>query len=114
MYVSISLFHFQPAMKQSMGKSSVEIIVLLLTKKHTVEKADEKETVYITHCLFWVSVIGGIGNSLLYGLGVPYLDQNVKSKLSPMYMGIFVGFGGILDKANQDNFFIFFAMETSS
>ena len=54
MYVSISLFHFQPAMKQSMGKSSVEIILLLLTKKHTVEKADEKETVYITHCLFWV------------------------------------------------------------
>lgn len=105
MYVSISLFHFQPAMKQSMGKSSVEIILLLLTKKHTVEKADEKETVYITHCLFWV---------WLYGLGVPYLDQNVISKLSPMYMGIFVGFGGTLGKANQDNFFIFFAMETSS
>lgn len=59
-------------------------------------------------------VIGGIGNSPLYVLGVPYLDQNVKSKFSPMYMGILVGFGGILGKANQDNFFIFFAMETSS
>lgn len=50
-------------------------------------------------------VIGGIGNSPLYGLGVPYLDQNIKSNVSPMYMGIFVGFGGILGKASQDNFF---------
>ena len=41
-------------MKQPMGKSSVEKILLLLTKKHTVEKADEKEAVYITRCLFWV------------------------------------------------------------
>ena len=99
-------------MKQSMGKSSVEIILLLLTEKHTVEKADEKEAVYALFILGMV--IGGIGNSPLYGLGVPYLDQNVKSNLSPMYMGIFVGFGGILGEANRDNFFIFFAMETSS
>lgn len=43
-------------------------------------------------------VVAGIGNSPLYALGVPYMDQNVKAKVSPMYLGIFVGFGGILGK----------------
>ena len=82
-------------------------------KAHCGESRREGNSLY--YALFILGmVLGGIGNSPLYGLGVPYLDQNVKSKLSPMYMGIFVGFGGILGKANQDNFFIFFAMETSS
>lgn len=44
-------------------------------------------------------VIGGLGFSPLYALGVPYMDQNVKAKVSPMYLGIFVGFGGILGAA---------------
>jgi len=47
-------------------------------------------------------VIGGLGFSPLYALGVPYMDQNVKAKVSPMYLGIFVGFGGILGKCSLD------------
>lgn len=46
-------------------------------------------------------IIAGIGYSPLYSLGVPYMDQNVKRKNSPMYLGIFVGFGGILGKIGQ-------------
>lgn len=73
---------------------------------HCGESRREGSSLY--YALFILGmVIGGIGNSPLYGLGVPYLDQNIKSNVSPMYMGIFVGFGGILGKANQDKFFLF-------
>ena len=46
-------------------------------------------------------IIAEIGYSPLYLLGVPYMDQNVKRKNSPMYLGKFVGFGGILGKIGQ-------------
>ena len=46
-------------------------------------------------------IIAEIGYSPLYSLGVPYMDQNVKRKNSPMYLGKFVGFGGILGKIGQ-------------
>ena len=49
----------------------------------------------ITAILILGMIVAGIGNSPLYALGVPYLDQNVKENVSPMYLGIFVGFGGI-------------------
>ncbi|CAH3111261.1 unnamed protein product [Porites lobata] len=67
-------------------------------KAHCGESRREGNSLYYALCILGM-VIGGIGNSPLYGLGVPYLDQNVKSKLSPLYMGIFVGFGGILGAA---------------
>ena len=44
-------------------------------------------------------VVAGIGVSPLYTLGVPYMDENVNSKVSPMYMGTSWGFA-ILGKAS--------------
>ena len=38
-------------------------------------------------------IVAGIGSTPLYALGVPYVDENVKAKVSPMYLGIFVAFG---------------------
>ena len=56
--------------------------------------------------------MAGIGNSPLYALGVPYLDQNVKKKVSPMCLGIFVGFGGILGKKSLNHlvFYVLFCV----
>ena len=54
---------------------------------HCGESRREGSSLY--YALFILGmVVGGICNSPLYGLGVPYLDQDVKSNLSPMYMGI--------------------------
>lgn len=60
-------------------------------------------------------IVAGIGNSPLYALGVPYLDQNVKKKVSPMYLGIFVGFGGILGKKSLNHlvFYLLFVFSKS-
>ena len=38
-------------------------------------------------------VVAGIGSIPKYTLGIPYLDENVKAKVAPMYFGIFVAFG---------------------
>ena len=38
-------------------------------------------------------VVVGIGTPAQYVLGVPYVDENVKAKVSPMYLGIFIAFG---------------------
>ena len=54
-------------------------------------------------------IVAGVGNSPLNALGVPYMDQNVKNKVSPMYLGIFVGFGGILGKEIL-NYLVFYLL----
>ena len=37
--------------------------------------------------------VAGAGSTPLYALGVSYMDENVKAKVSPIYLGIFVAFG---------------------
>ena len=37
--------------------------------------------------------VAGVGSIPKYTLGIPYLDENVKAKVAPMYFGIFVAFG---------------------
>ena len=44
---------------------------------------------YYAALLCFGMLILGIGGSPLYVLGVPYLDESVKKKVSPMYIGIF-------------------------
>lgn len=42
--------------------------------------------------IFAVSLLGiGIGQTAIATLGIPYIDDNVKSKQSPMYMAITIG-----------------------
>jgi len=61
--------------------------------------ADRRRGSDLYYAMFLLGmIIAGIGYSPLYSLGVPYMDQNVKRKNSPTYLGIFVGFGGILGK----------------
>ena len=38
-------------------------------------------------------VVAGSGCTPMYALGIPYMDENVKAKASPMYVGIFAGSG---------------------
>ena len=38
-------------------------------------------------------VVMGCGCTPMYALGIPYLDENVKAKVSPMYVGIFAASG---------------------
>lgn len=63
---------------------------------------DRQRDSHLYYAVFLLGmIIAGIGYSPLFSLGVPYMDQNVKPKNSPMYLGIFVGFGGILRKIGQ-------------
>ena len=38
-------------------------------------------------------VVAGVGCTPMYALGIPYIDENVKAKVSPMYVGLFVASG---------------------
>ena len=38
-------------------------------------------------------VVAGAGCTPMYALGVPYMDENVKAKVSPLYVGLFVASG---------------------
>ena len=38
-------------------------------------------------------VVEGSGCTQMYALGIPYMDENVKAKVSPMYVGVFVAAG---------------------
>ena len=42
-------------------------------------------------------VVAGAGCTQMYTLGIPYMDENVKAKVTPMYVGIFAA-SGILGK----------------
>ena len=42
-------------------------------------------------------VVAGAGCTPMIALGIPYIDENVSAKASPMYVGIFVA-GGIAGK----------------
>ena len=53
--------------------------------------------------------VAGAGASPMYALGIPYIDENVKPKVSPMYLGFFVasGIGGKLLCYETGNSFSF-------
>ena len=38
-------------------------------------------------------VVMGCGCTPMYALGIPYMDENFKAKVSPMYVGIFAASG---------------------
>lgn len=43
-------------------------------------------------CIFFISLLSsGIGQTAISTLGIPYIDDNVSSKQSPMYMAITIG-----------------------
>ena len=42
-------------------------------------------------------VVAGAGCTPMYTLGIPYMDENVKAKVTPVYVGIFAA-SGILGK----------------
>ena len=60
------------------------------------EESATGNTVY-----YWLFFLGmlivGAGVTPMYALGIPYMDENVRSKVAPMYVGIFVA-SGILGK----------------
>ena len=37
--------------------------------------------------------VAGAGSTPMYSLGIPYIDENVKARVTPMYVGIFVASG---------------------
>ena len=43
-------------------------------------------------------VVAGSGCTPMYALGIPYVDENVKAKVTPMYVGVFVA-SGIIGKS---------------
>ena len=38
-------------------------------------------------------VVSGAGCTPMIALGIPYMDENVKAKASPMYVGVFMASG---------------------
>lgn len=47
---------------------------------------------FVVLAILAVSLLGiGIGQTAIATLGIPYIDDNVKSKQSPLYMAITIG-----------------------
>ena len=64
----------------------------LLGKSDCKEDTTSGNTLY--YALFILGmVVAGAGCTPMYALGIPYMDENVKAKVTPMYVGIFVASG---------------------
>ena len=67
-----------------------------LGKNQCKEETKGGNTLY--YALFVLGmVVAGAGCTPMYTLGIPYMDENVKAKVTPMYVGIFAA-SGILGK----------------
>ena len=67
-----------------------------LGKNQCKEETNGGNTLY--YALFVLGmVVAGAGCTPMYTLGIPYMDENVKAKVTPMYVGIFAA-SGILGK----------------
>ncbi|XP_073839641.1 organic anion transporting polypeptide 74D [Musca autumnalis] len=57
-----------------------------------IEQASHSKITVIVLCIFFGSLLSsGIGQTAVSTLGIPYIDDNVASKQSPMYMAITIG-----------------------
>lgn len=57
-----------------------------------LEQASHSKITVIVLCIFFASLLSsGIGQTAVSTLGIPYIDDNVASKQSPMYMAITIG-----------------------
>ncbi|XP_075160721.1 organic anion transporting polypeptide 74D [Haematobia irritans] len=57
-----------------------------------MEQASHSKITVIVLCIFFASLLSsGIGQTAVSTLGIPYIDDNVASKQSPMYMAITIG-----------------------
>ncbi|XP_037931515.1 solute carrier organic anion transporter family member 74D [Teleopsis dalmanni] len=57
-----------------------------------MEQASHSKITVIVLCIFFASLLSsGIGQTAVATLGIPYIDDNVASKQSPMYMAITIG-----------------------
>uniref|UniRef100_A0A1A9WTI7 Solute carrier organic anion transporter family member n=1 Tax=Glossina brevipalpis TaxID=37001 RepID=A0A1A9WTI7_9MUSC len=57
-----------------------------------LEQASHSKITIIVLCIFFGSLLSsGIGQTAVATLGIPYIDDNVSSKQSPMYMAITIG-----------------------
>lgn len=80
-------FFFGSKIKSSFIPSNESISVCL--KVDEFEDCNEmiRESVIAVSFLFMANFLKGIGSSAFYTVGTPYLDDNVKKKNSPIYLG---------------------------
>ncbi|KAH8300500.1 hypothetical protein KR018_009702 [Drosophila ironensis] len=61
-------------------------------EKRQLEQASHSKITVIVLCIFFGSLLSsGIGQTAVATLGIPYIDDNVGSKQSPMYMAVTIG-----------------------
>ena len=72
-------------------------------------KSDCEEEVATGNILYYAlfilgMVVAGAGCTPMIALGIPYMDENVSAKVSPMYVGIFFasGISGELSQVVSD------------
>ncbi|KAL7734099.1 hypothetical protein ACLKA6_011781 [Drosophila palustris] len=62
------------------------------TEERQLEQASHTKITVIVLCIFFGSLLSsGIGQTAVATLGIPYIDDNVGSKQSPMYMAVTIG-----------------------
>jgi len=55
-----------------------------------MEQRIQSKIITVVLAIFFVSLLGvGMGQTAVYTLGIPYIDDNVASRESPLYFGEF-------------------------
>ena len=82
------------------GKASANVSSVALCTANRTDPAEEacaEESVAGNVGYFSLFVLGmvlaGAGATPMYALGIPYIDENVKKKVAPMYVGAFTASG---------------------
>jgi dipeptide/tripeptide permease len=66
--------------------------VLACTETESAESLANQQLNYIVLVIFVISLYGvGVGQTAVSTLGIPYIDDNVASKESPIYLAITIG-----------------------
>lgn len=86
-YFPYLLFGSEINMSSVSQKKNVDLCLA----SHISQNCDELrwQTVVAVCILFIANFLKGIGSSIFYTIGFPYLDDNVKKKKSPAYLGNF-------------------------
>lgn len=75
------------------GTSSAANLSAEKCEKHALtDQIEQSKNTQIVLAIFFISLLGvGIGQTAVYTLGIPFIDDNVASRESPLYFSITIG-----------------------
>jgi hypothetical protein len=78
----------EPSVPPNVCNSSISDVIYNTTTSSTPATTDASRITPVVLAIFFTSLLGvGMGQTAVYTLGIPYIDDNVASRESPLYFG---------------------------